>query len=257
MNGAIRRIGTILVHAGLDPRKMIAAIRFAPAYVVGLFSLLRERQRWRQTFGLRIVPVLSDRHAASGVATGHYFHQDLWAARRIYERKPRRHIDVGSRVDGFIAHLLTFRDVDVLDVRALDSQVRGLRFRQADIMAGVPGETSDSVSCLHALEHFGLGRYGDPISFDGWERGFRNIAAMVATGGSLYVSVPIGPQVIEFNAQRLFAPATLVQIAEGHGLQLVQFSYVDDAGMFHEDCLVEQAKECLYGCGCYEFRRDS
>src|SRR5262249_53525396 len=161
-------------------------------------------------FGLRFLPALSDRYMTSGVARGHYFHQDLWAARRIYGRQPRRHIDVGSRIDGFVAHLLTFREVEVLDVRALSTSVRGLHFRQVDLMGAEneDGESTDSLSCLHALEHFGLGRYGDTIDPDGWRIGLRRLVRMLALGGHLYLSVPVGPQVIEFNAHRIFAPET-------------------------------------------------
>jgi hypothetical protein len=34
-----------------------------------------------------------------------------------------------------------------------------------------PDGYCDSLSCLHALEHFGLGRYGDPIDPRGHEKG--------------------------------------------------------------------------------------
>ena len=40
----------------------------------------------------------------------------------------------------------------------------------------------DSVSCLHALEHFGLGRYGDPVDPDGHLKGFRNLRRIVQGG---------------------------------------------------------------------------
>src|SRR5438132_13442562 len=93
----------------------------------------------RGAFGLRWLPALSDRYMTSGSARGHYFHQDLWAARRIYLRPPRRHIDVGSRIDGFVAHLLTFRDVEVLDVRALSKTLPGFRFRQGHRMRSAHG----------------------------------------------------------------------------------------------------------------------
>jgi len=31
--------------------------------------------------------------------------QDLLVARWIFDAKPQRHVDIGSRVDGFIAHV--------------------------------------------------------------------------------------------------------------------------------------------------------
>jgi hypothetical protein len=77
-------------------------------------------------------PVLHERRDEAGRASGHYFHQDLWAARLIREANPTRHVDIGSRIDGFGAHLLTFREVEVFDIRPLAAKVAGLKFIQAD-----------------------------------------------------------------------------------------------------------------------------
>jgi hypothetical protein len=256
MKPFIRRTGTFLLQLGFDPRRLLASLRFAPNY---LFGTLRLRKSIAQSatapFALRLLPVLSDRYLESGIAQGHYFHQDLWAARRIYERQPRRHVDVGSRIDGFVAHLLVFREVDVLDVRELKSTINSLHFRQADLMQpqSVEPASTDSLSCLHALEHFGLGRYGDPIDVDGWHTGLQNLALMLCNGGRLYLSVPIGPQVIEYNAQRIFVPQTIIDAAQALGLKLVEFSYIDDLGYFHENCHVKDAAGCEFGCGCYLF----
>lgn len=258
MNPYFRRVGTSLIQFGIDPRRLIASIRFAPLYLFGFYRFWRSMTHSVTVpFPIRWLPVLSDRYMSSGVAKGHYFHQDLWAARHIYSRKPRRHVDVGSRIDGFVGHLLVFRDVEVLDVRQLQSKVSGLSFRQADLMRAhyvEPGST-DSLSCLHALEHFGLGRYGDPIDVDGWHTGFKNLTSMLCPGGRLYLSVPVGTQVIEFNAQRIFAPITILSAAQTFGLNLVEFSHIDDAGDFHEQSSIDMVGACDYSCGCFIFER--
>jgi hypothetical protein len=172
-----------------------------------------------------------------------------------------RHIDVGSRIDGFIAHLLSFREVEVLDIRALVSKVAGLSFRQADLMSDAPltVEPSPSVSCLHALEHFGLGRYGDPLRPDGWRTGLQRLAELVAPGGCLYLGVPTGQPAVEFNAQRIFHPQYILDEAARHGLTLRAMAYVDDAGDFHELPL-PMSPEALsilaamtFGCGLFLF----
>ena len=210
MSSLKRRLGISLVSFGFDPRRTIRSLRFFFGYWLDLARWRRlTPPQERAQFALRLLPTLSDKHDSSGIASGHYFHQDLWAARLIHHAAPARHLDVGSRIDGFVAHLLCFREVEVLDIRSLQSDVQGLRFRQADLMTEGPlnVEPSDSVSCLHALEHFGLGRYGDPIRPAGWRTGLRNLARLVLPRGQLYLSVPIGRPAVEFNAQRIFDPA--------------------------------------------------
>ena len=64
----------------------------------------------------------------------------------------------------------------------------------------------ESLSTLHAVEHFGLGRYGDPIHPDGWRRAAEALARVLAPGGRLYFSVPIGRERLVFNAHRVFSP---------------------------------------------------
>ncbi len=253
-----RKIGTVLLALGLDPRRLLASLRFLPTFLRQMIALYRQRGNITDGFRLRLVPILSDRYMPGGTAKGHYFHQDLWAARRIFAANPKEHVDVGSRIDGFVAHLLTFRQVRVLDVRPLATNVTGLVFEQADLMSEAPIMLSaDSVSCLHALEHFGLGRYGDPLDVNGWKKGLQNLAKIVRVDGHLYLSAPIGcEQCIEFNAQRIFAPTTIVNAAKAYGLEMIEFSYVDDNGDFIERTSPECAN-CDFGCGCYVFRKSA
>jgi hypothetical protein len=237
MKHLARRIGIFLVSSGFDPRLTLSSLRF-------VFGYIRDLIRWSKTskfsegklFQLRLLPILSDKFAASGTASGHYFHQDLWAARLIFKNKPKRHIDVGSRIDGFVSHLLTFMEVDVVDIRALSSKVTGLNFLQADMMSdkSIQIKPASSISCLHALEHFGLGRYGDPLRPDGWRIGIKRLADLVELGGRLYLSVPIGSPAVEFNAHRIFHPNYIIDEAAKNGLTLVEFAYVDDAGDYYE-----------------------
>ena len=56
---------------------------------------------------------------ASACTLSYYFWQDLWAARKIFMARPPVHFDIASRVDGFIAHLLCFMPVTMLDIRPL------------------------------------------------------------------------------------------------------------------------------------------
>ena len=104
------------------------------------------------------------------------------------------------------------------------------------------------VSCLHALEHFGLGRYGDELDYYGHIKGFKTISKVVSRGGLLYLSVPMGPQRIEFNAHRVFALGYLKKMCERQ-YEIDRFSYVDDNGRLYEDVKVDlPAAGRNYGC---------
>lgn len=191
---------------------------------------------------------------------GAYFHQDLLVAQRIHVANPRRHIDVGSRIDGFVAHVATFRAIEIVDIRTVRSTVPNISFLQADVMSpDSMGESiCDSLSCLHVLEHFGLGRYGDPLDVLGYEKGFASLDRMLEPGGTLYLSVPIGPQMVLFNAHRRFHATTILALADPT-MRLRRFDFVDDHGDLHRDVDPERPRRdptlgCRReGCGIFEF----
>lgn len=71
-------------------------------------------------------PVIAEKYAPAGVI-GNYFCQDLWAAKRIIESGVKKHFDIGSRLDGFIAHLLASNiDVTMIDIRNFPGEVEHL-----------------------------------------------------------------------------------------------------------------------------------
>ena len=207
-------------------------------------------------------PILSERFMEGGIMSGHYFHQDLFVAKEIFKESPVKHVDVGSRTDGFIAHLAVFRKVEVLDIRQLDSKIDNVSFRKADLMKPAEGMINycDSISSLHAIEHFGLGRYGDPIDYFGHLKAIKNITSILKKGGVFYFSVPIGKQRIEFNAHRVFSVKYLLGLFE-EDYSLVSFSYVNDAGDFFEnvglsDSDVSANFGCSYGCGIFKLLKN-
>jgi len=206
------------------------------------------------SFQFRTRPMLADRFEAAG-SLGVYAVQDLWAARRIFERAPADHVDVGSRVDGFVTHILVFAKVTVVDIRPRPPVgVSGMSFVQSDAtsLAGLEDRSVPSLSSLHAIEHFGLGRYGDPVDPDGWLRGLRSLQRVLAPGGHLYLSVPVGAQRVEFNSQRVFQPATIAAAAPE--LRLLEFSYIDGNGALHEFFPISEFK-AQEGCGLFRFER--
>ena len=200
-------------------------------------------------------PVLTDFVSEAGIARGHYFHQDLWAARRVFAEHPRQHVDVGSRIDGFVAHVLTFMPVTVVDIRGLESTVEGLTFVRGD-MCRLDFFTSgsvESVSCLHAIEHVGLGRYGDPVDARGWHVALRELARVLAPGGRLYLGTPIGRERLCFNSQRVFSPVTIIDVLSD--LKLAAFSAVGDDDRLVADAVPAAFAEARNACGLFEFTK--
>lgn len=262
--GALRAAGRVFVHPTVTIGKMmVRRVLEWPRYRRNRAEFVaRSRSSGAPEFPFGPeLPCLDDRRAAGGVASGDYFHQDLVVAQQIHLERPTRHIDVGSRVDGFVAHVASFREIEVLDIRPITARVRNIVFRQCDVVNDDLADVgqADSVSSLNVIEHFGLGRYGDPIDPDGWRKGIEALTRLTAPGGSLYVSVPIGPQRVEFDAHRVFSlPFLREQFDES--LTAVGFWYVDDAGAMHSPSLAEYHADtdsfgCWMGCGILHLRR--
>lgn len=179
-------------QVGIDLIKFLAFAKSIPWF-------LRSLRSFRRDFRGKLVlkPCMHDRTDQAGAATNEYFIQDLLVAQLVHQKSPRRHLDIGSRIDGFVAHVASYRNIDVMDVRPLSNFSDRIRFLQHDLMSPIQGSSNsdlmnfyDSVSCLHALEHFGLGRYGDPIKPTGWHDGLTGIASLLEQGGILIFVPP-------------------------------------------------------------------
>lgn len=246
----------LLRALGWDLRKTVNAVRGIPYF-------LRDAKRYRGSAGngalvlesANLVPMLHDRFDTAGDARGHYFFQDIWAARKIYGRRPERHVDIGSRVDGFIAHLLVFMPVEIVDVRALPSIMPEISFVQDDAtkLMQFADNSLDSISSLHAAEHFGLGRYGDPIAPTAHLEFMASLVRVLKPGGRLYFAVPVGRERLEFNAHRVLSPHSVLSAFSA--LTLVSFAAVGDDGLFYGDCAPGEVADACYACGLFEFTK--
>ena len=246
-----------LMAAGIDLRKVMRSF-------CGLFRYIDHCRRFCKMRGRDKIccsfcaPCTTDWYESSGNVQSPYFLQDLYVARKIYEANPCRHVDVGSRIDGFVAHVASFRCIEEIDIRPNPAKIPHVIFRQADFMKELPKELigcCDSASCLHALEHFGLGRYCDMLNPDGYLVGLENLWRLLKPGGKLYLSVPIGPTRVEFNSQRVFSVAYAVRILSDR-FAIKEFSYIDDACVLHDNVDltpgdIENSFGCSCGCGIF------
>jgi hypothetical protein len=241
---------------GFNPGTPVRAIRLLPTYLRNLrtYSQKNDRGAFHARFS-DIFPILTDMASGAGTTGGHYFHQDLWAAKKIYRVRPSQHFDIGSRVDGFIAHLLVFMPVTAIDIRPVESTIEGMTFFQDDAteLRSIASASISSISTLHVAEHFGLGRYTDPIDPNACFKFMASLQRVLAPGGRLYFSVPVGRERVEFNAHRVFSPRTILE--QFPDLQLVSFSYVGDDGALYEDTNPLELPPSELACGLFEFTR--
>lgn len=226
-----------------------------------LFYLPRYFRDWRllSQRGGRIpladtYPCLTD-HLPHTPFDPHYFYQAAWLARRLAANIPEKHVDIGSDIR-MINVLSAFVPAEFLDYRPLQVTLSGLTCKADNLLALSRADGSiDSLSCMHVIEHVGLGRYGDPIDPEGSRKAATELKRVLAPGGRLYVSVPVGRERVCFNAHRVFDPDKVEALFPG--LRFDTFSFVDDAGAYHETASTQDAAGSEYACGMYMFSKVS
>jgi SAM-dependent methyltransferase len=184
----------------------------------------------------------------------HYTYHPAWAARILAKTLPKKHIDIASTLK-FCTIVSAFIPIEFYDYRPAALQLDGLTCKKANLL-NLPFEDAsiESLSCMHTLEHIGLGRYGDEIDYDGDLKAIKELQRVLAPNGNLLVVVPIGKPKIEFNAHRIYAYAQIRSYFKN--LNLVEFSLVPDdykAGMI-TNATEAMADEQHWGCGCFWFK---
>lgn len=238
------------VMALLTPRPFAGLI-----HVPGYLRQYRAYRRLDREIQVRLTdtyPCLTDAVAHTPFDP-HYFYQSAWLARRLAARHPQLHVDVGSSVMAMSVLSAAF-PVVFLDYRPVRAALSGFSAVSGSVTR-LPFMTGgvESISSLHVLEHIGLGRYGDPLDAEGSRLGAGELERVTCAGGRIYVSVPIGRERVCFNAHRVLAAGTVMNWFRD--CRLVEFSFVDDGGRFHENHPIEAVPELEYGCGMFIFEK--
>ncbi|WP_347988034.1 DUF268 domain-containing protein [Methylomonas sp. AM2-LC] len=232
--------------------------------VTGCFEYLRffkDWQRYRAAGGIAYLkdfyPCLTDRTHETPIDP-HYFYQAVWGASQIWSHLPQVHVDVGSDVK-FVGMLSAAIKVEFVDIRPLSVKLENLVCREGTILNLPYADSSvQSISCLHVIEHIGLGRYGDPIDPDGTAKACAELARVLKPGGYLYLSTPIGTPRVQFNGHRILSLSEIWQFLSE--LSLVEMAWIDNHGVFHQhitpECIVYDENASLdCGLGCFVFTK--
>ncbi len=184
----------------------------------------------------------------------HYTYHLAWAARVVKDINPTKHVDVASSLP-FCTILSAFVPVEFYDLRPAQLYLDNLQSKRGDLLS-LPFKTNSvsSISCMHTVEHIGMGRYGEPIDPKGDLKAIEELKRVVKKGGSLLFVVPIGAPRIIFNAHRIYSHKQILSYFDGFKLQ--EFSLIPDnavqKGMI-KNATEKQADLQDYGCGCYWF----
>jgi len=184
----------------------------------------------------------------------HYVYHTAWAMRALAELRPPRHVDIGSSIY-FCALASAFVPCEFYDYRPADLRLPDLRTGRADLLAlPFEGGSIVSLSCMHVVEHVGLGRYGDTLDPDGDLKACAELSRVLAPGGSLLFVVPVGMPRLVFNAHRIYSRKQVLQALPGLRLRSSALvSARNDGDPLIPDPTPEAIAGERYGCGCFWF----
>lgn len=199
-------------------------------------------------------PQLSDRTAVTSY-DAHYVYHTAWAARQVAREKPAEHVDVSSLL--YFATLVSaFVPVRFYDYRPADLTLDNLQSLRCDLTnLGWDDGSVASLSCMHTIEHVGLGRYGDVLDARGDVKAAAELSRVLSPNGLLLIVLPVGRARVQFNAHRVYSHEMVLRLFRG--LTLEQFALLPDDT---RDGLIAAAPPELvdrqsYGCGCFAFRK--
>lgn len=201
-----------------------------------------------------IKPCIHDNTSNTNFDT-HYVYHPAWAARVVKKINPPLHIDISSTLH-FCSMLSAFIPTQFYDYRPANISLTGLKSSSADLNnLFFEDKSIESISCMHTIEHIGLGRYGDPIDPFADIKAINELKRVTKSNGNILFVVPVGGKPrIEFNAHRIYTYSQIIEFfsdCELKNFSLVPNTYKDIN--FIENATQEQSNAQTYGCGCFWF----
>src|SRR5688572_23774888 len=231
-------------------------IRF-PKKIIRFFEYLGEWNRFSKKndhrFPVRtanMYPMLKDK-SSNTPFDAHYTYHPAWAARILAKTKPEYHVDISS-ILSFSTIVSAFVPIHFYDYRPANLDLPNLTSGSADLKnLSFADNSVPSLSCMHTIEHIGLGRYGDEIDPVGDIKSMQELKRVLRPGGDLLFVTPVGKPKIEFNAHRIYSFEQIVEYFSP--LALKEFSLITDKGILINNADPAIVKDQHYGCGCFWF----
>lgn len=203
-----------------------------------------------------LYPCIQDKTTTTGF-DAHYIYHPAWAARILARLKPEFHVDISSSLH-FCTMVSAFLQVKFYDYRPAGIHLSGLTSESADLLALPFADGSVcSLSCMHVVEHVGLGRYGDPLDPDGDLKAIAELKRVLSVGGNLLFVVPVGTPKVMFNAHRIYSYEQVMSFF--NELELLEFTLIPDIPQEGGGLITHATKELadaqMYGCGCFWFSK--
>lgn len=231
---------------------MKVSISFLADYLVFKRLQLQDTRKFKMSWWER-KPCLNEETKTTKFDR-HYVYHPAWAARILARNKPKVHVDISSTLN-FCAIVSAFIPIKFYDYRPANLKLSNLSVGSVDLTAlSFKDDSILSLSCMHTVEHIGLGRYGDKLDPNGDLKAANELKRVLAPGGSLLFVVPLGKPKIVFNAHRIYS---LKQVKSCFfDLILKEFILVPDEK--NGDNLIVNPSEKFcdqqnYGCGCFWF----
>ena len=229
----------------MDSNVYVQQFQFLLANNNGRFSL-----NWEDRY-----PILNEDTSQTSF-DAHYVYHPAWAARILAETKPAEHVDISGSLN-FCTIVSAFIPVKFYDYRPAPFHLSGLTSGRCDLMSlSFKDNSIESISCMHVIEHIGLGRYGDLLDLDGDLKAIKELKRVVKPGGNLLFVVPVGGKAkIMFNAHRIYQYHQVMEYF--NDMSLMNYALCTDQGLFLNPGNESETNNQNYGMGCWWFKKTS
>ena len=185
----------------------------------------------------------------------HYVYHTGWASRVLKEIGTSKLVDISSSIM-FCSAVSAFIKVEHYDIRKTDFNLPGIECGQENLLnLSFNNNSIECLSCMHVIEHVGLGRYGDEININDDKTAANELIRVLSKNGFLLVVLPLGERSkIRFNAHRIYTFEIVINMF--YGLTIKEFSFYNDTtNEFKKNALPSDILGSEYGCGCFVFQK--